>query len=87
MGIHREFLMIETDLAHQREPVGMNAGRRQAEQYITGRNRLAGDQAGFLGHADSKPGQRPTVTIRVTDPTNNNAPLAGAFSFGVLNVT
>ena len=55
MGIHREFLMIETDLANQREPVGMNAGRRQTEQYITGRNRLACDQAGFLSHADSKP--------------------------------
>jgi len=27
-----------------------------------------------LNVADSKPGQRPTVTIRVTDPTNNNAP-------------
>jgi OmcA/MtrC family decaheme c-type cytochrome len=27
-----------------------------------------------LNVADSKPGQKPTVTIRVTDPTNNNAP-------------
>jgi OmcA/MtrC family decaheme c-type cytochrome len=27
-----------------------------------------------LNVADSAPGQRPTVTIRVTDPTNNNAP-------------
>ena len=33
----------------------MNASRRQAEQYIAGRYRLACDQPGFLSHADSKP--------------------------------
>jgi len=50
---------------------------------------LAGDRFRYevLNVVDSAPGQRPTVTIRVTDPTNNDAPydikaVGGPFQIG-----